>query len=88
MKKGFIRFFWFRNNCFKREEYYENKENIKEYFKEKSREKFIIIFIKLCKIINICDILILVVGILSYSEQKLINIIKIEIQKNKLEKDW
>ena len=61
----------------KDEEYYKNKENENEYFREKSREKLITELFLQNYIINNSDILILVVGILSYSEQKLINRIKI-----------
>ena len=67
----------------------ENKEtqkNEKEMFKEKSREKLITELFLQNYIINISDILIVVVGILTYSEQKLLNRIKIEIQRHKLKK--
>ena len=53
-------------------------------FKEKSREKLITELFLQNYIIKNSDILILVVGILSYSEQKLLNRIKIEIQKLKI----
>ena len=58
----------------------ENKERInKELFKEKSREKLITELFLQNYIINNSDIIILVVGILTYSEQKLLNRIKTEI---------
>ena len=69
------------------EEYYENKEKIKEYFKEKSREKLITELFLQNYIIYNSDILILVVGILTYSEQKLINRIIKEMKRNKIKKD-
>ncbi len=50
-----------------------NSEISKELFKEKSREKIITELFLQNYIINNSDILILVVGILTYSEQKLIN---------------
>ena len=65
------------------QEYKKNSNKIKEYFKEKSKEKLITELFLQNYIINNSDILILVVGILTYSEQKLINRIKTEIQKNK-----
>ena len=59
-----------------------NKENDeKEYFREKSREKLITELFLQNYIINNSDILIIVVGILTYSEQKLLNRIKTEIIK-------
>jgi len=69
-----------------------NNENITEYknekemFKEKSREKLITELFLQNYIINTSDILIVVVGILTYSEQKLLNRIKTEIQRAKLKK--
>ena len=54
------------------------------FFKEKSWEKFMTELFLQYHIINNSDILILVVGILSFSEQKLLNRIKIEIQKSKM----
>ena len=58
----------------------------KEYFKEKSREKLITELFLQNYIINNSDVLIAVVGILTYSEQKLIMKIKKEIERAKLEK--
>ncbi len=84
-----------------KDEEYENKEITKEdkqqdddekkiiereYFKEKSREKLITEFFLQRYIINNSDILIIVVGIISYSEQKLLNRIKKEIQRAKIRK--
>ena len=70
----------------------KNKENEiietneKELFKIKSREKLITELFLQNYIIYNSDVLILVVGILTYSEQKLLNKIKIEIQKAKIDK--
>ena len=58
----------------------------REYFKEKSREKLITELFLQRYIINNSDILIIVVGIISYSEQKLLNRIKKEIQRAKIRK--
>ena len=71
------------------EEKTENKNDDrinKELFKEKSREKLITELFLQNYIINNSDILILVVGILTYSEQKLLNRIKTEIIKYKINK--
>ena len=58
--------------------------------REKSREKLITELFLQNYIINNSDILIIVVGILTYSEQKLLNRIKIEFlklrNKNKIDK--
>ena len=54
------------------------------YFREKSREKLITELFLQNYIIQYSDILILVVGIMTYSEQKLLNRIKIDIQKLKI----
>ena len=62
------------------------EENSKELFQEKSREKLITELFLQNYIITNSDILILVVGILTYSEQKLLNRIKTEIKKNKINK--
>ena len=62
----------------------KNKE--KEMFREKSREKLITELFLQNYIINTGDILIVVVGILTYSEQKLLNRIRTEIQRSKLKK--
>ena len=66
----------------------DNNENInvKEFFKEKSREKLITELFLQNYIIDTSDILIIVVGILTYSEQKLLNRIKTEIQRTKMKK--
>ena len=65
----------------------ENEEkNDKELFKEKSREKIITELFLQNYIINNSDILLVVVGILTYSEQKLLNRIKTEIQRSKINK--
>ena len=45
------------------------KQNSKELFQEKSREKLITELFLQNYIINVSDILIIVVGILTYSEQ-------------------
>ena len=59
------------------------KNNDKEIFKEKSREKLITELFLQKYIINNSDILIIVVGILTYSEQKLLNRIGNEFKKAK-----
>ena len=65
----------------------ENEEkNQKEIFKEKSREKMITELFLQNYIINNSDILIIVVDILTYSEQKLINRIKSDIKRAKINK--
>ena len=61
----------------------ENKSE-KEIFREKSREKLITELFLQNYIIYNANILIIVVGILSYSEQKLINRIRREIQRTKI----
>ena len=70
------------------EEIQEKKE--KDLFKEKSREKLITELFLQNYIINNSDVLIIVVGILTYSEQKLLNRIKTDFlksrNKNKIEK--
>ena len=58
----------------------------RELFKEKCRDKIITELFLQNYIINYSDILIIVVGILTYSEQKLLNKIKNEIKKAKLNK--
>ena len=58
----------------------------RELFKEKCRDKIITELFLQNYIINYSDILIVVVGILTYSEQKLLNKIKSEIKKAKLNK--
>ena len=61
-------------------------KNEKELFKEKCRDKIITELFLQNYIINYSDILIIVVGVLTYSEQKLLNKIKNEIKKAKLNK--
>ena len=68
------------------EEVPKNDKNEKELFREKSREKLITELFLQNYIIYNSDILIVVVGILTYSEQKLLNKIKNEIQRAKLNK--
>ena len=63
-----------------------SENNVNEIFKERSREKLITELFLQNYIINNSDILIIVVGILSYSEQKLLNKIKIDIKKSKINK--
>jgi len=63
------------------------KKDLKEYFKEKSREKLITELFLQNYIIHYSDILILVVGIFTYSEQKLLNRIKTEIEREKIKKN-
>ena len=68
----------------------ETKENSdindKELFKEKSREKLITELFLQNYIIYNSDILLIVVGKFTYSEQKLLNKIKTDIQRAKLNK--
>ena len=64
----------------------EKIDNLKDFFKEKSREKLITEYFLQNYIIYNSDILIIVVGVLTYSEQKLLNKIKTELQKNKINK--
>ena len=64
----------------------ENGEKPNAIFKEKSKEKLITELFLQNYIINNSDILILVVGILTYSEQKLLNRIKTDILKLKMNK--
>ena len=64
----------------------ENIENLKDFFKEKSREKIITELFLQNYIIYNSDILIIVVGILTYSEQKLLNKIKNELRRHKINK--
>ena len=64
----------------------ENGEKPNAIFKEKSKEKLITELFLQNYIIKNSDILILVVGILTYSEQKLLNRIKTDILKLKINK--
>ena len=61
---------------------FSDKKN--DYFKEKSREKLITELFLQNYIINNSDVLIAVVGILTYSEQKLLMKIRKEMEKNKI----
>ena len=65
---------------------YTERYREKEMFKEKSRERLITELFLQNYIINTSDILIVVVGILTYSEQNLINRVKTEIQRTRLKK--
>ena len=69
-----------------KEENIDVNKNEKELFKEKSREKLITELFLQNYIIYNTNILIIVVGILTYSEQKLINRIQTEIQRTKINK--
>ena len=64
----------------------EINELCEKAFKEKSREKIMTELFLQNYIMHNSDILILVVGILTYSEQKLINRIKTEMKNQKIEK--
>ena len=64
----------------------KQKDKKDDFFQEKSREKLITELFLQKYIIKYSDILIIVVGILTYSEQKLLNRIKLEIQRAKLNK--
>jgi hypothetical protein len=64
----------------------KQKEKKDDFFQEKSREKLITELFLQKYIIKYSDILIIVVGILTYSEQKLLNRIKLEIQRAKINK--
>ena len=59
----------------------EDEIKEKDYFKEKSREKLVTKLFLQNYIINNSDILIIVVGILTYSEQKMLNRIRTEFLK-------
>ena len=63
-----------------------NNVNEKELFKEKSREKLITELFLQNYIMHNSDILLIVVGKFTYSEQKLLNKIKTDIQRAKLNK--
>ena len=64
----------------------KEKENPADAFKEKSKEKIMTELFLQNYIMHNSDILILVVGILTYSEQKLINRIKTEMKNQNIEK--
>ena len=65
----------------------DNKENFgNEIFKEKSREKTLTELFLQNYIIHNSDILIVVVGLLSYPEQKILNRIKTELSRARLKK--
>ena len=70
----------------KEKEEFENNEKRSEIFREKSRAKIITELFLQNYIIYNSDILILVVGILTYSEQKLLNRIKTDIQRAQIKK--
>ena len=61
----------------------ENTNDLNELLKEKAREKIMTELFLQNFIIYNSDILITVVGILTYAEQKLLNRIKTELQRNK-----
>ena len=75
----------FHNKIENEEEINKNEKDnhSKEDFKDKSREKLITELFLQNYIINSSDILLIVVGILTYSEQKLINKIKVLHRQNK-----
>jgi len=65
----------------------DNKDNSgDEVFKEKSREKILTELFLQNYIIHNSDILIVVVGILTYSEQKILNRITTKLKRSKLNK--
>ena len=64
----------------------EDDKDEKNLFREKSREKLITELFLQNYIINNSDILLIVVGIMTYSEQKLLNRIKLQIKNSKLKK--
>ena len=68
----------------KNDKKYDQNDN--DYFKEKSREKMITELFLQNYILHNSDILIVVVGLLTYSEQKLLNKIKRDLIKAKLNK--
>jgi len=78
------------DNKIKDNEDNEREENIekseKELFKDKLRDKIITELFLQSYIIHNSDIILAVVGPLTFSEQKLLNRIKIEIKKNKINK--
>ena len=65
----------------------DNDEEEKDIFKEKSREKLITELFLQNYIINNSDILLIVVGIMTYSEQKLLNKIKLQLKNSKYKKN-
>ena len=64
----------------------EEENNRSELFKEQSREKIMTELFLQNYIIHNSDILIIVVGLLTYSEQKLLNRIKNELKRAKINK--
>jgi len=64
----------------------DKEEEEGDYFAEKSREKLITELFLQNYIFHNSDILIVVVGLLTYSEQKLLNKIKYELKSAKLNK--
>ena len=65
----------------------DNGEDEKDVFKEKSREKLITELFLQNYIIKNSDILLIVVGIMTYSEQKLLNKIKLQLKNSKYNKN-
>ena len=61
----------------------KEENQVNNIFKEKSREKIITELFLQNYIINNSDILLIVVGILTYSEQKLLNRIKLQLKSSK-----
>ena len=64
----------------------EDDKDEKDLFREKSREKLITELFLQNYIINNSDILLIVVGIMTYSEQKLLNRIKLQLKNSKFKK--
>ena len=64
----------------------KNRQKKIELFKIESRDKIITELFLQNYIIHYSDILLLIVGILTYSEQKLLNKVKSEIRKTKIDK--
>ena len=75
-----------KNNSINKSQKIESNDLCEKVFKEKSREKIMTELFLQNYIMHNSDILILVVGILTYSEQKLINRIKTEMKNQKIEK--
>ena len=65
----------------------DNGEDEKDVFKEKSREKLITELFLQNYIVKNSDILLIVVGIMTYSEQKLLNKIKLQLKNSKYNKN-
>ena len=73
-----------KNINLKNEKYDIEQKSENEFFKEKSREKLLTEIFLQNYIIHNSDILIIVVGILTYTEQKLLNRIRTEIRRAKI----